>query len=117
MKSIRLLVLLLGILLVLPAAVVLRSGVALADVDPPTKEEITAHCANEIYEFAMTVVMLQHSGVKLEKVLADNPKLPKSLVDLVKSLYANDEKAMEAAVNASMAECISFYSAKTARKA
>lgn len=117
MKSVRLLALLVAIVLALPAAVVLRPGVAFADVDPPTKEQITDHCVNEIFEFALTALMMQQNGVALEKVLADNPKLPKPLVDLVKALYTGDDKAIEAAVDAGMADCVNFYTLKTARRA
>lgn len=115
MKSIRILSFILVLSIALIPAVLLRSGNAVADADPPTKEQIINYCAEQVFNFALTVAAAMQNGVKLEDLLGTNPKLPKPLVDLAKAIYAN-KPDLTNEVNASMVDCINLYTKKTVRR-
>jgi hypothetical protein len=87
MKSVRLLVLLLGILFVLPAAVMLRPGIALADAPALTKEQLTSMCADSVMDYAMTLAMAAQMGVPKKDIVEMNKGAPAVVFKLIDAIY------------------------------
>lgn len=87
MKSVRLLALLLGILLALPAAVVLRPGVALADAHAVTKEQLTSLCRDSVMDYAMTLAMAAQMGVPKKEIVEANKGAPAVVFKLIDAIY------------------------------
>lgn len=87
MKTVRLSIVILLMVVFLIPAVFLRSAVAGAP--RPTTEQIETHCEMVIKQFAMHLMVGKEYGISKTEVLAANPDASPALRKLIDAVYDN----------------------------